>query len=82
MAWSLQVTKTVLRLIPIVYLLLGVYLVKNGRVIHDMAYPPNEENDIHTNDSDAMPEDYGNALSMTAKIVLAFQFAGLYLIIH
>jgi hypothetical protein len=76
MAWSLLVTKTVLRLIPIVYLILGVYLVKNGRVIHNIAYPPNQDNDANTIDTNT-----GDALSMAAKIVLAFQFAGLYLII-
>jgi len=81
MAWSLLVTKTVLRLIPIVYLLLGVYLVKNGRVIHNMAYPPNQDNGVNTNDADAISQHDGDALSITAKIVLAFQFAGLYLII-
>jgi hypothetical protein len=81
MAWSLFVTKTVLRLIPIAYLLLGVYLLKNGRVIHNMAYPPNHDIDVNTNDVDDIPQDDGDTLSMTSKIVLAFQFAGLYLII-
>jgi hypothetical protein len=81
MEWSLFVTKTVLRFIPIVYLILGIYLVKNGSIIHNIAYPLVQDNEINTGDEDAVPQEEGDVLPMTAKIALAFKFAGLYLII-
>jgi hypothetical protein len=80
-AWSMLVTKTVLRLIPIVYLFLGVYLIKNGRVIHDIAYPLTHDNDVNTNDVSVIPQYDDNGVSMTDTIIFAFQFAGLYLIV-
>ena len=95
-AQSLFVARTILRLVPIIYVLLGIYLLKDGRFIHDLAYPQvlpiedEEENSEQRNESDTandsvlqppVEEDNANNLTMTDKLTLAFKFTGIYLIL-
>lgn len=76
--------------------MLGIYLLKDGRFIHDLAYPQalpiedEEENSEQRNESDTAndtvlqpPVDEGNAnnLTMPDKLILAFKFTGIYLIL-
>ena len=45
----LYITTVATRAIPVIYIFLGIYLLKNGRTIHNYAYPDNEgtkENDV------------------------------------
>jgi len=81
MAWSLFVDKAVIRIIPIVDLTLGIYLLMNGRVIHNIAYPQTHDNDTSITVEDVTSQGTCEVLSITSKLILAFQFAGLYLVI-
>jgi len=93
MATNLFLAKMVLRLIPIIYVVLGIYLLKDGQWIHNLAYPvaepENGEEDEWDQDDDSDVEkvkphddkEYTDGISMSDKISLAFKFAGIYLIL-
>ena len=60
-------TRIVIRIIPIVYFLIGFYLVKDGTILHNLAYPAESE-DNH---------DFG----IKEKFVLFIKLLGVYLIV-
>jgi len=60
-------TTVVIRLIPVVYIFVGIYLLKNGTVIHNLAYPPSE---IQSQNFD-----------LSEKFILCLKLLGVYLIV-
>ena len=60
-------TRFIMRLIPLVYILLGIYLLKSGTVIHNLAYPA---------DGHAIHE-----MDLRGKFLLFLKLLGVYLIV-
>ena len=57
------------RAIPIIYLFFGIYLLKNGRLVHNYAYPDNDEIEEH------------DRLNNYDKFTLFLKFLGIYIIV-
>ena len=60
-------SRVVLRVIPVVYLVLGFYLIKNGSHIHNLAYPVSAAED--------------SPIEAQDKFVLFLKFLGMFLIV-
>ncbi|MGC9966581.1 MAG: hypothetical protein ABSE08_14355 [Syntrophobacteraceae bacterium] len=80
LVWSVtNITITII--IPIIFLLIGIYLIRNGKFVHDIAYPSLQTTDVDDSSDDLACENNKCELSMNCIITLAFQFAGIYLIL-
>ncbi len=60
-------TRIVTRIIPIVYIVVGIYLLKNGTVLHNFAYPPEDS-----------PQQ---SFDLPEKFALFLKLLGVYLIV-
>ncbi len=72
---------TVMIIIPITFLSTGIYMIRNGKFVHDIAYPSLPTTDVDDSIDYLACQNSGYELSMNCIIRLAFQFAGIYLIL-
>ena len=61
-------TRVVMRLTPILYIVAGIYLLKNGTILHNFAYPP----------EDSTKESF----DIHEKFALFLKLLGVYLIVN